>query len=147
MELSVIIKKFREDNSLTMQEFANMANLSKGYISMIENGRNPQNKRALVPSIETYSKLAGAMGISLDDLVLLLDGARVRLNAPSSSVQKHSDEYLIINAYRNADSLTRDMVKRCLGISTAEDKEAIVDRIVRKVLREEETDTPDSAVR
>ena len=39
-----------------MQEFANMANLSKGYISMIENGRNPQNKRALVPSIETYSK-------------------------------------------------------------------------------------------
>lgn len=147
MELSVIIKKFREDNSLTMQEFANMANLSKGYISMIENGRNPQNKRALVPSIETYSKLAGAMGISLDDLVLLLDGARVRLNAPSSSVQKHSDEDLIINAYRSADSLTRDMVKRCLGISTVDDTDETVNKIIRKVSRKKDSGISNSAVK
>lgn len=147
MELSVIIKKFREDNSLTMQEFANMANLSKGYISMIENGRNPQNKRALVPSIETYSKLAGAMGISLDDLVLLLDGARVRLNAPSSSVQKHYDEDLIINAYRNADSLTRDMVKRCLGISAVDDTDETVNKIVRKVSPKKDSGIPNSAVK
>ena len=63
------------------------------------------------------------------------------------SVQKHSDEDLIINAYRNADSLTRDMVKRCLGISTIDDTDETVNKIVRKVSRKKDSGIPNSAVK
>lgn len=65
----------------------------------------------------------------------------------SSSAQEHSDEDLIINAYRNADSLTRDMVKRCLGISTIDDTDETVNKIVRKVSRKKDSGIPNSAIK
>ena len=57
------------------------------------------------------------------------------------------DEDLIINAYRNADSLTRDMVKRCLGISAVDDTDETVNKIVRKVSRKKDSGIPNSAVK
>ena len=73
MKLEEIIRQFREDSNLTMQEFAERCNLSKGYVSMLEKGKHPQSQRRLVPSIDTYAKIANGMQISLDDLFLRLD--------------------------------------------------------------------------
>ncbi len=69
MTLQDAIKKYRKEHDLTMQEFASRCGLSKGYISMLESGKHPQSRRAIVPSIETYLKLASGMGISLDELL------------------------------------------------------------------------------
>ena len=69
MTLQDAIKKYREEHDLTMQAFASRCGLSKGYISMLESGKHPQSRRAIVPSIETYLKLASGMGISLDELL------------------------------------------------------------------------------
>lgn len=82
MKLGEIIKKFRYDNDMTMQEFADKSGLSKGYISMLEKNKHPQSKRELVPSFETYKKVASAMCMPLDDFLAALDGDEVvKVNA------------------------------------------------------------------
>ena len=73
MTLSEIISTFREAHDYTMQEFAAKCGLSKGYISMLEKGVQPRNKKKIVPSIKTIAKIASGMGISPDELVSQLD--------------------------------------------------------------------------
>lgn len=73
MKLEEIIRQYRESERITMQEFANRCGLSKGYISMLEKGKHPQNQRRLAPSLETYQKLALAMNLSLDALLAMMD--------------------------------------------------------------------------
>lgn len=41
MKLKDLIRRYRRDNSLTMQDLADRSGLSKGYISMLEKGENP----------------------------------------------------------------------------------------------------------
>lgn len=74
MKLGEMIKSYRVKTDLTMQEFANKAGLSKGYVSMLEKNQHPQSHRPLTPSLETYQKVASAMSLSLDELISILDG-------------------------------------------------------------------------
>lgn len=80
--IGAIIKQYRIRHNLTMAEFAEKSNLSKGYISMLENNRNPQNNRALVPSVETFNKVASAMGISIETLISMTNSTQpIELNS------------------------------------------------------------------
>ena len=74
MYLGGLIKEYREKYNLTMDEFAKKAGLSKGYISMLEKNQHPQNKRKIVPSLDTFRKAAKAMELSVDDLMKAVDG-------------------------------------------------------------------------
>ena len=56
-----------------MQGFAARCGLSKGYFSMLEKGKHPQSRRSIVPSIDTYAKLAKGMGLSLDELLVQIE--------------------------------------------------------------------------
>lgn len=113
MKLGEIIKFFRKKNEMTMQEFADRAGLSKGYISMLEKSQHPQSQRRLVPSFETYLKVASAMSMSIDELVALLDdNETVRLNESSSSSPDAAlaeQEAMLLLAFRklNGDGKTK----------------------------------------
>lgn len=101
MKLGEIIKSYRTKNKITMQEFADSAGLSKGYISMLEKNQHPQSHRELVPSFETYLKVAEAMRISIDELIAALDdNESVRLNNSSSTVPLAPQEEEIIDIFR-----------------------------------------------
>lgn len=89
MFLGEIIKKYRMDTGMTMQDFADASGLSKSYISMLEKNRNPQNSRNLIPSLSTFQKTAHAMGISVDELVRLTDG-RQKISLKSDGSPDHS---------------------------------------------------------
>jgi transcriptional regulator with XRE-family HTH domain len=69
MTLGEIIKEYREKNKMTMQDFANRSGLSKALISMLEKNRRPGSEKPLVPTIETYKKVAKAVGLSIGDLI------------------------------------------------------------------------------
>lgn len=73
MKIGDLIKEYRQLNTLTMQDFADKSGLSKSYISMLEKGKHPQNNREIVPSIETVKNIAVAMGISVDDILDVVD--------------------------------------------------------------------------
>lgn len=152
MKFSEIIRVFRKNNKMTMQEFADKAGLSKGYISMLEKNQHPQSQRRLVPSFETYLKVASAMNMSIDELVALLDdNETVRLNessssAPSSMQLTEQEEILVENFHRLSDSQKVRLLAYLDGLldareaakgesnSPAEDAEREVDRIVAQEL-------------
>ena len=86
MTLGDVIKSFRESNNLTMQEFADRAGLSKGYISMLEKNKNPANGDPIIPSITTFRKIADAMGRSIQNLAEYVEQDISLESTPSNMV-------------------------------------------------------------
>ena len=74
MKLGTIINQYRKNNKLSMDAMALRSGLSKAYIAILENERNPISGKPSKPSLETIQKLAQAMGITTDDLISMMDG-------------------------------------------------------------------------
>ena len=80
MKLGELIVQYRHANDLSQREFARRAELSNSLISLIEKGVNPQTGKEISPDLETYQRIAMAMGISVQTLFEKLgDDATVQL--------------------------------------------------------------------
>lgn len=79
MTLGKIIKEYREQHQLSQRQFASLCSVSNGYISMLEEGKNPKTNEPIVPSLNTMKKLATAMGLTLDELIHNVDDMDVSL--------------------------------------------------------------------
>ncbi len=105
MTLGDVIKEYRQKKGISMETFAKASGLSKGYISMLEKNMNPSTKQAITPSIATYRAVSKAMGRSVDDLILAVDGdSPISLdNVADPTLSTLTDnEQLMIQAYRAA---------------------------------------------
>jgi transcriptional regulator with XRE-family HTH domain len=58
------LRRYRRDRDLSLSELADAANVSKGYLSSLEN--NDQERR---PSAEVMYALAEALGVTMSDLM------------------------------------------------------------------------------
>ena len=74
MFLGEVIRNYRLENHLTLADFSSRSGLSIPYVSQLEHNRNPKTNEEIVPSWNTFSKVASAMGIDMDDLLQLVDG-------------------------------------------------------------------------
>lgn len=80
MKLGKLILQYRERNDLSQREFARRCDLSNSLISIIEKGINPQTGKEVSPDLETYARIARAMGITMQTLFEQLgDDATVHL--------------------------------------------------------------------
>lgn len=102
MELKAFINSYRTEHNLTMEQFAKSASLSKGYISMLEKGYNPQTGKKIIPSISALNNIAIATGTDLDHLLKIIDDIEVSLDSPAQDliISNPQEEQLIIG-YRN----------------------------------------------
>ncbi|HFU4465570.1 TPA: helix-turn-helix domain-containing protein [Streptococcus suis] len=73
MILGEILKKYRIENNLSMDKFAEKSGLTKGYISMLEKNQHPKTKKALLPTMDTLDKVAKGMAIPVAKLIEQLD--------------------------------------------------------------------------
>ena len=74
MHLGDVIKQYRHDHGkMSMQAFADKCGLSKGYIAMLERNKNSKTGEPVVPSVETFAKVADAMGITLGEISKMVD--------------------------------------------------------------------------
>ena len=94
MDLKDIIYKFRTEHDLTMDEFSKRCGVSKGYISMIEAGRNAKTGQPIKPTIATLTKIAKGMGISLDQLLEAMETISVSLEPSPSPLDSYDAEIL-----------------------------------------------------
>ena len=78
MKLGDIIKEYCFKQRISQRRFALNCDLTSGYVSMLIVNRNPKNGKPIIPTIETYKKLAKGMNMSLDDLFDILDNAPIR---------------------------------------------------------------------
>lgn len=102
MELKTFINSYRTEHNLTMEQFAKSASLSKGYISMLEKGYNPQTGKKIIPSISALNNIAIATGTDMDHLLKIIDDIEVSLDSPAQDliISNPQEEQLIIG-YRN----------------------------------------------
>jgi len=102
MELKTFINSYRTEHNLTMEQFAKSASLSKGYISMLEKGYNPQTGKKIIPSISALNNIAIATETDLDHLLKIIDDIEVSLDSPAQDliISNPQEEQLIIG-YRN----------------------------------------------
>lgn len=72
MTLGEFIKKYREEHDMSQRTFAKCSGLTNTYISHLENDRNSKGSSP-VPSIETYRAVAKVAGITVDELVAIVE--------------------------------------------------------------------------
>ncbi|MBQ1788824.1 MAG: LexA family transcriptional regulator [Oscillospiraceae bacterium] len=81
MTLGEIIMKYRAEHHLSQRQFAAQCkNVTNGYISMVEQGRNPASGKPVVPSVEKLTAFAHGMGISLHQLLEMADDMPVSID-------------------------------------------------------------------
>lgn len=107
MNLGEIIKKFRDDNELSMDKFAKMSGLSKAYISVLEKNKRPKTEKPVTPSIPVIKNVAEAMNMSFDELFNMLEDNQIVSIALDDvikkitevSVQLHTDRQIKVYDY------------------------------------------------
>lgn len=104
MTLGELIREYREQYGMSMEEFARLSGLSKGYISMLEKNKNPRNGKPIVPSITTYDGVATAMHVSVAELM--------------EKVGEKNDDLPDLNA-RDERQIERDLEDMMHSVSTA----------------------------
>lgn len=118
MKLGDWLKKYRDDNKLTMQDLADACGFSKAYIGALEKGINPSTGKPYSPTIQTFVKIARGTGYELDSLLKMLDSDQlVTLN--ESTQRLSEEETQLIYDYRKLDdeskSLVYCMIRRLSG--------------------------------
>lgn len=122
MTLGEIVKQYRVKHNLSLRDFSKLCGLSNGYISMLEKNENPRSKKPIVPSLDTVRVISETIGISLDDLLEMMNGQEIALKAAKkedfvlSAVERE-----IIMEYRKSDEITKSMVLRILSIDESLD--------------------------
>lgn len=96
MTLGNIVKQYRSDNNLSMEEFAKRCSLSKGYISMLENGINPRNNKPIAPTLPSIMKIATAMNMDLDEFLKIMDGEQ-KVTLIPQRIPEHAKKGVTIN--------------------------------------------------
>ncbi len=79
MKLGQVIKRYREEYNISMEDFSKTSGISKGYISMLEKDKNPQSGKPITPSIDMYENAAKGMNMSIEALMSLTKGDDVDL--------------------------------------------------------------------
>lgn len=69
MTIGALIQQYCDQHGITNQQFSESCGLSKGYISMLINGKNPKTGKPPVPTVKTYQRIAEAMGLSINELL------------------------------------------------------------------------------
>ncbi len=86
MTLGEIIKDYRVKYEITMEDFAQMCGLSKGYISMLEKNENPRTKQPIMPTTKTLQAVAETLNISLSELMEKLNDSQPETNVTLEQV-------------------------------------------------------------
>lgn len=94
MKLGQIIKEYREENNLTLTDFAKRSGLSRTYVYHIESGINAHGVPFEPDGVDVLNSCAKAMRMSFTDLYVKIYGDR------DSGLT--SEEYALIKAYRKA---------------------------------------------
>ncbi|NBH79181.1 XRE family transcriptional regulator [Clostridiaceae bacterium] len=85
MTLGEIIKSYRTENKISMDDFARQSGISKAYISILERNINPISGKPPIPSLDKIRSAGSAMGYGLDEMLARMgDGEAVSLQTDVS---------------------------------------------------------------
>lgn len=88
MTLGDIIKEYREERNMSMEDFSKISGLSKGYISMLEKNENPRTGKPIAPSMEVVKKVSSALMVDFNELFKMIDSQEITLSLKKISKRK-----------------------------------------------------------
>ena len=74
MTLGEIIKKYRAEHRMSMDDFSQNSGISKSYISLLEKNKHPKTGNPIAPSIDSIKRAAAGMGMDFNLLWSMIDG-------------------------------------------------------------------------
>ena len=74
MTLGELIKKYRIEHEISMDDFAQKSGISKAYVSLLEKNKHPKTGKPIAPSIDSIKKAAIGMGMDFNILFSMIDG-------------------------------------------------------------------------
>lgn len=74
MTLGEIIKDYRIEHHLSMDDFSDKSGISKAYISLLEKNKHPKTGKNIAPSIQYIKQAADGMNMDFNTLFSMLDG-------------------------------------------------------------------------
>lgn len=90
MKLGEIVRNYRKEHKMTLQEFSAKSGITNSYLSRLERNCNSRGTGGIIPSLLTYKKCAIAMEMTLDDLISMIDGdEKVSLATNSQEEEIH----------------------------------------------------------
>lgn len=101
MKLGKLIRDYRSDHDMTQEDFATKSGLSKGYVSMLESGKNPRTGKPLTPSLQVTKQVADAIGMSLSDVLAMTEA--LEWDDTISRDNPTQEELVIYNSLSAAD--------------------------------------------
>lgn len=107
MTLGEFIKQYRDDHGLSQRKFAALSGLTNTYISHLESNRNSKGIPP-IPSIDTYRAVAKVAGITVDELVAIVED-RIQIASPYTA-----EEQRMIALFRKASEKDKTIIMRIL---------------------------------
>lgn len=83
MTLGDIIYEYRKARGMSMDKFAELSGISKGYISMLERNQTQRGEEPS-PSFEMYRNVARTIGIDVDELIRMVEGKILLADMPEN---------------------------------------------------------------
>lgn len=114
MTIGEIIKDYRTEHNMSCEEFAKKCGFSKSYVYALEKNEHPKTKEPIVPSLGIITRISTATNIPVINLCQSLGVAYPGMGYPEA--QLSSLEHKLIDSFRRADELDRQMVLRILKI-------------------------------
>lgn len=109
MKLGEWIKQYRAERKLSMQDFADMCGFSKAYIGQLEKGINPSTGKPISPTIQTFNKIAVAVGMDLDKFLNMLDtDQKVTINNFTPTLNEQDKRDIQVRLQNILDDMTND---------------------------------------
>ena len=107
MTLGDLIRTYREQHNLSMDEFAKRAQLTRPYVWMLEKNKNTKNNKPIIPSVTTLKKVASAVNMTLGALLEILDDnypvrLETRINVTSQELE-HIEKYRALTEEHKED--------------------------------------------
>lgn len=81
MRLGEFIKRYREENNMSMRDFSRRSGISLAYVSLLEKDMHPKTGKPITPSIICVKQVADAIGMDFNRLFSELD-CDIRLEQP-----------------------------------------------------------------
>lgn len=107
--LGQLINQYRNINNLSLREFAKICDVSHSYIDKLEKGIDPRNGKPIEPTIDTVERIAQAMNMSLEDVLLRIGKISSYKEERLKKSQSLKDELIDIMIKRGIIKNTNDI--------------------------------------
>lgn len=123
MTIGEILKQYREEHGYSLRDFSKISGVSNSYLSMLESGRHPRSGRPIVPTLTKLNQIAEAMGITIDNLIGIMDDTPVNFDDDASALRLTALEREIITRFRLLPEGEKNLILRAVGIERGSSNE------------------------